>query len=104
MFPSQARRKTVNGDPCALSARKLPIAITASDGNGGKKFSNADSAAIAMYRDPSGRSPSQAVIECSIRQEIVVRVATAMQAIPSLRPIQPMPSFDFPLTLTLADS
>src|SRR5205823_12492082 len=62
-LPIQPRKKTVNGDPCARSARKLPKAITASEGNGGKKFSNADSAAIATYNDPSGRSPSQSVIE-----------------------------------------
>ncbi len=46
-LPNQPQRKTVIADPCALSARKLPNAITASEGNGGKKFSNAESAAIA---------------------------------------------------------
>jgi len=58
-----SKEKTVSGEPCARSARKLPKAITASEGNGGKKFSNAESAAIATYNDPSGRSPSQSVIE-----------------------------------------
>src|SRR3982751_3452073 len=66
MLPAQPRKKTVNGDPWARSARKLPNAITASDGNGGKKFSNAESPRMAAYRDPSGRSPSQPVIAWSI--------------------------------------
>src|SRR3982751_183843 len=65
-LPAQPRMKTVNGDPWARSARKLPNAITASDGNGGKKFSNAESPRIAAYRDPSGRSPSHPVIAWSI--------------------------------------
>ena len=47
-FPAQPSRKTVNGDPWARSDRKLPNAITASDGNGGKKFSNAESPRIAI--------------------------------------------------------
>src|SRR3982751_4448245 len=66
MLPAQPRKKTVKGDPWARSARKLPNAITASDGNGGKKFSNAESPRIAAYKDPSGRSPSHPVIAWSI--------------------------------------
>src|SRR6266516_3753135 len=46
-LPIQPSRKTVTAEPWALLARKLPTAITAADGKGGKKFSKAESAPIA---------------------------------------------------------
>ena len=101
---STSRGRRQNALPCPRAARKLPNATTVSAGNGREDvLDRRDAAPCARYSAAGGSAPSQSSrSRSSLRSALSTRTseATAMQASPSPRPIQPMPSFVFPFTLT----